>query len=811
MKRSTRSDLGTLLFTAISIFVWVALISYRSGDPSFFTESTSRAANACGMVGSYLAAGLLQFFGLGGFLMPLAGLFIAVAWHEEHDFPDAILRVLGVGVAVLALTVFLSIHWKTWQWSQTDFLTGGMMGEWLSVELRRYVNDTGASILSLTLFFGVLVLTTPVRIGHWLSGMIRLSGLLLARGSKFILVVFAFGASKAVASAAHKIKTGRNRALPGPMKQTELDLRRAEELAASHTEASRMAAQFDSEEDEEEEVILPAASAAQRSKLEEDILEDVAIQAMTGSTQAQRKVVLAAGPVIEVLEGEKPRRKFKPETKRGRWKLPVIDFLRKPQKVEVAIDQSKLRERGQVLRDKLAEFGIDGDVTAMRVGPVITLFEFKPGPGIKVSKIANLSDDLAMALSASSVRILAPLPGKSVVGIEIPSDRREQVLFREFLDSGALHQGGMMIPMVMGKDIAGQAVLSDLAKMPHLLVAGQTGSGKSVFVNGLICSLLYRFTPDELRMILVDPKCVEFSFYNDIPHLLLPVVDDPKSASSALKWAVREMDRRYRILEALQVRNIASFNEKVADLGSEAVGDILQSGHENEDWMESFERDEDGSPRVGKLTMIVIVIDELADLMMTAKKDVEASIMRISQKARAAGIHLIIATQRPSTNVITGTIKANMNSRVSFSLASSVDSLTILDRIGAKQLLGMGDMLFLGPGASDPVRLQAAFITDQELEKIANFLRDQGVPKYRNEILNEGLDDDETSETGRSKDALFEDAVQICRDQQAASASMLQRKMGIGYPRAAKLIEQMESAGIVGPADGSRPREILIP
>lgn len=803
MKRSSRSDLGTLLFTAISIFVWVALISYRSGDPSFFTESTMKAANACGMVGSYLSGSLLQFFGLGAFLMPLAGLFMAVAWHEEHDFSDAILRVFGVALAVVSLTVFLSIHWKTWQWSETDFLTGGLMGEWLSSELRRFVNDTGASILSLTLFFGILVLTTPVRIGHWITGMIRLSGLLIVRGSKFALLACAFGASKAVASAATRIKQSRLKALPGPMKQTEFDLK--------ETEASRLAAQFDAEEDSEEPV--------EQEVLEEDesdsdqaAAEEIAVAALKNREESPKKTILPAGPVIEVLEGEKTKRKFKPETRRGKWKLPVIDFLRKPQKVEVPIDQSKLRERGQVLRDKLAEFGIDGEVTAMRVGPVITLFEFKPGPGIKVSKIANLSDDLAMALSASSVRILAPLPGKSVVGIEIPSDRREQVLFREFLDSGALHQGGMMIPMVMGKDIAGQSVLSDLAKMPHLLVAGQTGSGKSVFVNGLICSLLYRFTPDELRMILVDPKCVEFSFYNDIPHLLLPVVDDPKSASSALKWAVREMDRRYRILEALQVRNIASFNEKVADLGAEAVGDLLQSGHDNEDWMESFERDEDGAPRVGKLTMIVIVIDELADLMMTAKKDVEASIMRISQKARAAGIHLIIATQRPSTNVITGTIKANMNSRVSFSLASSVDSLTILDRIGAKQLLGMGDMLFLGPGASDPVRLQAAFITDQELEKIANFLRDQGSPKYRNEILTEGLDEDEEgAESGKGKDALFEDAVQICRDQQAASASMLQRKMGIGYPRAAKLIEQMESAGIVGPADGSRPREILIP
>ncbi|NDG85647.1 MAG: hypothetical protein EBX52_11520 [Proteobacteria bacterium] len=426
-----------------------------------------------------------------------------------------------------------------------------------------------------------------------------------------------------------------------------------------------------------------------------------------------------------------------------------------------------------------------------------------------------------MALSSKSVRILAPLPGKAVVGIEIPSENREQVLLREFLQTGEFQNPKYQIPVVMGKDIAGQAIFADLAKMPHLLVSGQTGSGKSVFMNGLICSLLYRFTPDEMRLILVDPKFIEFSFYHDIPHLLLPVVDDPKNASSALKWAVREMERRYRILEAAGVKNLQSYNEVVDSKGAEAMATLLQAEAQSQeesgalmtggDWIEAFEKDESGSPIIGKLPYIVIIIDELADLMMTVKKDVEGSIARIAQKARAAGVHLVIATQRPSTDVITGLIKANMPTRVSFSLSSQIDSRTILDRPGAERLLGQGDMLFIPPGQSDLTRLQGAFIDDQELNTITDFLREQGTPKYRNEILIEP--EEALAEGGEAgdEDPLFEEALLIVRNSKSASASFLQRKLQIGYNRAARLIELMESRGIVGPADGSRPREILIP
>jgi len=826
-KKGLSIELGTIVVTAFAIFLWVSIFTYHSQDPSFFTQSTEAVMNSCGQVGAYLSSIFLQFFGLAAFLIPMGFLFVASHLHSKDGLAQSFSSLAGISVSVIALTVFLSIHWQTWHWSQSEFLTGGIFGAWLSVPMVHFMNRVGASILSLAIFLSALVISTPVGVAQFLSGLIRAVGIISYRFGRLGLTYFAYysaiGLNKLAQFVGMQARKSfdqiRDRAEAYRLARIEAKAALVHEVTpvvkpAGTTEASLIAGATVEEEIEE------APEVAESEEPEE--IEKTVISVAELRKQSD---FFTAGPVIEKAksaESENARPKFKFDKKRGKWKLPIIDFLRKAAKVETAIDRERLTDRARILTDKLAEFGIDGEVTAMRVGPVITLYEFKPGPGIKVSRIAGLVEDLSMALSSKSVRILAPLPGKAVVGIEIPSETREPVFLREFLQTGEFQNPKYQIPTVMGKDISGQAIFADLAKMPHLLVSGQTGSGKSVFMNGLIGSLLYRFTPDEMRLILVDPKFIEFSFYHDIPHLLLPVVDDSKNASSALKWAVREMERRYRILEAAGVRNLQSYNDKVESIGAETMADILQAEQQSQeesgvrmtggDWIEAFDKDEAGSPIIGKIPYIVIIIDELADLMMTVKKDVEGSIARIAQKARAAGIHLVIATQRPSTDVITGLIKANMPTRVSFSLSSQIDSRTILDRPGAERLLGQGDMLFIPPGSNEPIRLQGAFIDDNELTKITDFLRDQGKPQYRNEILidpEEAAMNDENG--GEDLDPLFDQALEIVRSSKSASASFLQRRLQIGYNRAARMIETMESKGIVGPADGARPREVLIP
>lgn len=857
-KKGLSIELGTIIVTAFAIFLWISIFTYHSQDPSLFTQSTEAVLNSCGPVGAYLSSLFLQFFGLGAFLVPVGILFVAAHMHSKEGIARAFSSLAGMSISVISLTVFMSLHWKTWSWSSSEFLTGGVFGAWLSVPLERLLNKTGASIVSLAIFFSALVISTPVGVAHFFQNIIRAAGIISYRFGRLALTYLAYYSAIALNKLAQFIGVQAKKSFEQIRERADAyRLARSQAKAAlvhevkpsGSTEASmlsdEMGAGATSEDSSEEEARSKRAKKAKppqlviEAKANDKIEKEDEEQADEGEEEAPiEKTVISvselrkqsdffeAGPVIEkakAVDTENVKPKFKFDKKRGKWKLPVIDFLRKAAKVETAIDRDRLTDRARVLSDKLAEFGIEGEVTAMRVGPVITLYEFKPGPGIKVSRIAGLVEDLSMALSSKSVRILAPLPGKAVVGIEIPSEIREAVFLREFLQTGEFQNPKFQIPTVMGKDISGQSIFADLAKMPHLLVSGQTGSGKSVFMNGLICSLLYRFTPDEMRLILVDPKFIEFSFYHDIPHLLLPVVDDPKNASSALKWAVREMERRYRILEAAGVRNLQSYNEKVDSMGAEVMADLLQAEQQSQeesginmtggDWIEAFEKDESGSPIIGKMPYVVIIIDELADLMMTVKKDVEGSIARIAQKARAAGIHLVIATQRPSTDVITGLIKANMPTRVSFSLSSQIDSRTILDRPGAERLLGQGDMLFIPPGSNEPIRLQGAFIDDNELNKITDFLREQGKPQYRNEIL---IDPEEAAMSAddianEDRDPLYDQALEIIRSSKSASASFLQRRLQIGYNRAARLIETMEANGIVGPADGARPREVLIP
>ena len=484
------------------------------------------------------------------------------------------------------------------------------------------------------------------------------------------------------------------------------------------------------------------------------------------------------------------------------YELPHLDLLDKHPRNVASFDRDELTVMGERLTEALANFKVAGEVVAIRPGPVITTFEFKPAPGIKVSKIAGLQDDIAMALKALRVRIIAPIPETDVVGIEIPSATRQIVWIRDMLASSTFRDGDMALPMALGKTVDGRPRIADLAKMPHLLVGGTTGSGKSVGVNSMLLSMLYTRTPEELRMILVDPKMLEFEMYREIPHLLHPVVTEPKLASAVLKWACVEMDDRYRQLTRWKVRSIDNYNAKVEQELKDWTPAKARK-YAPKDWTSS-----ELPPPPKRMPYLVIVIDELADLMMVAAKDVEESIIRIAQKARAAGIHLIVATQRPSVNVITGLIKANMPSRIAFQVRTKIDGRTILDQNGAEALLGKGDMLFLPPGTASLERLHGGFVSDDEVNGVTDFLRAQGMPNYEAEIRVEDgsgrtIDEDEYDE-------LYDEAVAFIIESGKASSSMIQRKFKIGYNRAARIIEVMEQEGVIGAADGARPREVLV-
>ncbi|MCY0879830.1 MAG: DNA translocase FtsK [Firmicutes bacterium] len=454
---------------------------------------------------------------------------------------------------------------------------------------------------------------------------------------------------------------------------------------------------------------------------------------------------------------------------------PPLSLLAAPSSSRTSLRGPSAEERGQVLVDALRQFGIDVKLSDVSQGPAVTRFEIVPPPGVKVSRIVNLADDIALSLAATGVRIEAPIPGKSAIGIEVPNEQIATVLLREVLESSAFLESDSPLLVALGRDIAGVPVVARLDQMPHLLVAGATGSGKSVLVNVLITSLLYRASPTVVQLLLIDPKVVELSTYNGIPHLISPVVTDPKKAAGALRWAVQEMERRYRLFAERQVRDIARYNQVSSE----------------------------------PLPFIVIVIDELADLMMVAPQDVEESIARLAQMARAAGLHLVVATQRPSVDVITGTIKANIPSRIAFAVSSQVDSRTILDMAGAEKLMGRGDMLYAPVGAPKPVRIQGAFVSEKETELVVKFLREH----YGSEAEPAGLDFASPSEeapVAEDRDPLFLDAVRIVVESRQASASMLQRRMRVGYTRAARLIDQMEQQHIIGPADGARPRDVYL-
>ncbi|MEL6516900.1 MAG: DNA translocase FtsK, partial [Pseudomonadota bacterium] len=558
-----------------------------------------------------------------------------------------------------------------------------------------------------------------------------------------------------------------------------------------------------------------------------ELLDDPAAYAQpTGSFSSGRTPEAEARKVVHA-----PRKPVQPsrraqaesqpalqfEDKYAQFDLPPLGLLTSPESVERHhLSDEALEENARMLEAVLDDYGVKGEIVSVRPGPVVTMYELEPAPGLKASRVIGLADDIARSMSALSARV-STVPGRSVIGIELPNANREKVVLREILSSRDFGDGNQRLPLALGKNIGGDPIVANLAKMPHLLIAGTTGSGKSVAINTMILSLLYKLTPEECRLIMIDPKMLELSVYDGIPHLLSPVVTDPKKAVVALKWVVGEMEERYRKMSKMGVRNIEGYNGRVREALSknEMFSRTVQTGFDDETGEPVFETEE---IQPETLPYIVVVVDEMADLMMVAGKEIEACIQRLAQMARASGIHLIMATQRPSVDVITGTIKANFPTRISFQVTSKVDSRTILGEQGAEQLLGMGDMLYMA-GGGRITRVHGPFVSDEEVEEIVNFLKQFGAPDYVNGVV-EGPEDDQESNIDLvlglggntdGEDALYDQAVQIVINDRKCSTSYIQRKLAIGYNKAARLVEQMEEQGLVSPANHVGKREILVP
>lgn len=774
------SEVARLLWLAACVQLTLALVSYSPSDPSWSTwTSKPHFHNWMGRAGSVTADLLLQLFGLTAFalalLMGAIGFRRLPLAREESSVKSAIFAPLFF---LVSLSGLLQCTFPK-RWMPFGLRNpGGLSGSSVKALLTWASGEMGAVILSTVFVLAMTIVLFRIRVVsrtlEWLSqGLPALWAKIKAYPATLLHELkAAFGRSPATQGAGTSLAVQPSMpmpAIPMPMPSLPKPVKAkppAEIVIEDEPEVV--------EEDEDDDSPVP-------------------IKTLKEDDEELFKILGPEKRPLKKTEAAKPRK-----TGNQDYQLPSLGLLSgRAESKSKPIDKNWYIEKGNILVQKLKDFGVEGEVVHISPGPVITVYEFKPASGVKIKEIANLSDDLTLALSVLSVRIVAPIPGKPVVGIEIPSPHRETVFFKDLIEETPFYNSDIRIPIVLGRLASGEPIVAGLASMPHLLVAGSTGTGKSVFINTLICSLLYRYNPQQLKLILVDPKMVELATYEGVPHLMLPVVVDSKKAALALRWTVDEMERRYSLMHKMGVRHIDSYNEKVSTMKPK--------------------EGEEGSEEESKfLPYIVVVVDEYADLMAVVPKDVELSIARLAQKARASGIHLVLATQRPSTDVVTGTIKANFPSRISFRVASGVDSKTILDRTGAERLLGAGDMLFHSAGFTSLKRMQGAFMSDADLEKVTTFLKEQGEPQYDERIMRyqeeqmeaESGGGDEGEDEGGN---LYDRAVRLCAEKGEASISLIQRHLKIGYNRAATLMEEMEKNGVVAQATGaSKRRQVLV-
>ncbi len=738
---------GILLFFLV-LFTAASLLSYSPDDPSLHNAASGETGNVFGLAGAHLAGFLIGLFGLGAFWIPLLLLIACVRFYTGKNGHSAWFIAAGGLLLVVTTGALASLFSEQYLLFSRAYPASGMVGFPVGAFLMNYADIYGAFAILALLFIIGFILTTGISVIKASQN----ATILLLRAARAVNSFFS-----AIISLFQRVPK-RIRARKPPASSPKKEPKKKNNGA----EAGKSQAKPERQK-------TPAAPEKPVNPEKDGIRIKTALPPLS--------VQSALAPRQQELESMRISAGFQ---------LPPIRFLEDPVRVNGEVDHDHLRMLSKLLEEKLSDFGVQGKVTEVLPGPVITRYEFAPAPGVKINKIVNLADDLALALKALSVRIIAPIPGKAVIGIELPNDHRETVGFKDVVTSNVYKKSASKLTIALGKDIVGHPVVTDLERMPHLLIAGATGTGKSVALNTMITSILYKSTPDDVKFIMIDPKRIELSIYDGIPHLIAPVVTDMKKATNALFWAVREMERRYKLLSEKKVRNIRQYNAKIEKEPSPP---------------------KEGEPPE-KIPYIVVVIDELADLMMVSSRDVEVGLTRLAQMARAAGIHLIIATQRPSVDVLTGLIKANFPTRLSFQVSSKTDSRTIIDANGAEALLGNGDMLFLPPGTAKLQRIHGAYVSEDEVSRIIEFLKSQKTPEYDHDIV-EAKGPDKEEDDDKDYDERYDEAVALVTKTGQASISMVQRHLRIGYNRAARIIETMEAEGIVGPSDGVKPREIL--
>jgi DNA segregation ATPase FtsK/SpoIIIE, S-DNA-T family len=770
------NELIGFLCMTLAILIALALLSYSPKDAAFNVSAPENAAtqNWIGPVGAYGSDGLFQVFGFAAFLLPAAILVLGWRWFRSRAIDSQLATVAGFGLLLLSLPTLLSL-WHVWD-VRGAVPPGGLLGELFSSQLRTGFNLWGANLVTVALLVTALFMTTRFSFSGahaWASGPNGPIG-----------KVEKLGILQKAQARWHAWREER---------EQQRMRRRVEEsrLSGRKPVPPQLIGKAELLNEQGKTIRLGDESNIFKSKSEMEEEEDD-----KGKKDASRKTTI----LFLNRDPEKPKKTSEPKIAKGNqnYRLPSPSLLREGERGQ-KLDEDELKQRARAIEAKCLEFDVQGRVTQINPGPVVTTFEFKPEAGIKYSRIIGLTEDLCLALQAESI-LIERIPGKSTIGIEVPNDKRQTIALREIIEAPEFMNSPSKLTLAMGRDLHGRIRVTDLAAMPHLLIAGSTGTGKSVFINSLMMSILYKASPEEVKLVLVDPKRLELNLYENIPHLIAPVVTDPKIASNVLRNATREMENRLKLLAQRGVRNIDQYNRTFKKEQSLSLFDNLEETEHK------------------PLPYLIIVIDELADLMMVDTNNVEESITRLAQMARAVGIHLILATQRPSVDVITGLIKANFPARISFRVASKVDSRTILDSNGSESLLGRGDMLYLPAGSARLHRIHGPLVTEDEITSVCDFWREQAQAKYQEELLEapkdengkaEGEADDEAEGGEDVDDDLYQDAIRVVCDAGRASTSTLQRRLRIGYGRAARLIDLMEKDGIVGPPDGTKPREVL--